>query len=206
MNLGGVLEDKWNKVVQILKKGGRERNSLKVALALPALQMMDEDYGPALDLLMSIFAQHDCYFILQSSYDRPQLNKYTNGSIDKSKILEFDDHVEPWFDFMKKSVDFVVSYRIHGAMAAISNEVPAIVIPTDFRILELVNAMKLPIILPMENTKTKKYTSILDIIDDVSVNFDDFEQNRRDKLKQYKRILLDVGLEIDPALNAILTQ
>ena len=65
--------------------------------------------------------------------------------------------------------------------------------------------MKLPV-LPMEKTLERKYKSLLDIINDVSVDFDEFEKNRRDKLKQYKRILEDVGLEIDPALNAILTQ
>ncbi len=205
MNLGGVLEDKWNKVLQKLKKGGAESKSLKVALALPAVPSGSKDYGPAIDLLLSIFAQHDCYFIIQSGTYGRQLVDYTNGTIDESKILQFEDQVEPWFDFMKESVDFVVSYRIHGAMAAISNEVPAVIIPTDFRILELVNAMKLPL-LPMEKTKTKKYTSILDIVDDVSVDFTAFEQNRRDKLKEYKRILGGVGLEIDPTLNAILTQ
>jgi len=204
MNLGGILENKWNKVLQKLKKGGTESKSLKVVLALPALQTTNANYGPAIDLLMSIFTQHDCYFIMQSNYDRPQLMKYTDFIIDKSKILVFDDHVEPWFDFMK-TIDFTVSYRIHGAMAAISNEVPAVVIPTDFRIVELVNAMKLPT-LSMDKTKTKNYTSIIDILDDISVNFTEFEQNRRDKLKQYKRILGDAGLDIDPALNAILTQ
>ena len=203
-NLGGALEYKWQDVLLRVKKGSK---SLKVALALPALQSSHKDYDPAVDLLMSIFTQHDCYFIMQSDYDRGQLIRYAADRkiiISDSRILSFDDHVEPWFDFIK-TMDFAVSFRIHGAMAAISNEIPAVVIPTDFRILELVNAMKLPL-LPMEKTKEKKYESLLDIINDVSVDFDEFEKNRRDKLKQYKRILEDVGLEIDPALNAILNQ
>ena len=108
MNLGAILEDKWNQVLQVLKKGGTESKSLKVVLTLPALKMMNEDYGYALDLLMSIFAQHDCYFIVQTNSDRGQLMTYTKGIINKSKVLEYDDHVEPWFDFMK-TVDFVVS-------------------------------------------------------------------------------------------------
>eukprot|EP00521_Asterionellopsis_glacialis_P018134 CAMPEP_0195295866 /NCGR_PEP_ID=MMETSP0707-20130614/18215_1 /TAXON_ID=33640 /ORGANISM="Asterionellopsis glacialis, Strain CCMP134" /LENGTH=858 /DNA_ID=CAMNT_0040357197 /DNA_START=61 /DNA_END=2637 /DNA_ORIENTATION=- len=202
MDLGGVLKEKWDVVRRELKKDGGKK--LKVVLALPALQLSNKDYGPAVDLLMAIYAQHDCYFILQSNYDRHQLLTYTKGSVNKTRVLEYEDQVEPWFDFMK-SVDFVLSYRIHGAMAGIINEVPAVVIPTDFRILELVNAMKLPL-LPMEKTKTKKYFSLLSILDDVSADFDEFEQNRRDKLKQYKRILGDVGLEIDPALNAVLSQ
>ena len=101
-----------------MKKGSK---SLKVALALPALKSSQKDYEPAVDLLMSIFTQHDCYFIKQSEYDRDQLIRYAanrNITISDSRILSFDDHVEPWFDFIK-TMDFVVSFRIHGAMAAI---------------------------------------------------------------------------------------
>lgn len=182
-------------------------SGLKVVLTLPALQIAKtpEEYSRILDAMLSLYHQHDAYFIVQSNFDRPQLLKYANGTVDESRILTFADHVEPWFEFIA-TMDILVSTRIHGGMAGISNQVPAVIIPTDFRIVELVNAMKLPM-LPMDKVVGgEKYTSLLQLLNDVPVDFDAFEENRRRKLKEYKRIVEGIGLEMDPELVAIAKQ
>ena len=71
-------------------------------------------------------------------------NRLSQGAFNRiPKIFHFKEEVESWFEFVSK-LDFFVSTRIHGGMAGISNGVPMIMIPTDLRILELVDAMKLP--------------------------------------------------------------
>ena len=74
------------------------------------------------------------------SYDKGQLLKFGGDRVDKSKVLFFKDGVEDWFEFTQ-GLDFLVSTRIHGGMAGVTVGVPTLFLPTDFRIMELVNAM-----------------------------------------------------------------
>lgn len=48
--------------------------------------------------------------------------------------------------------DFFIGGRIHGSMAAISVGIPTVVIPNDYRILELAEVMRLPIIRELDPT------------------------------------------------------
>ena len=208
MNLGRTLQTKWNKVMTALQAGGEEAKKLKIVLTVPAIQLNSPTkghlYRRLTDMLLSLYEQHDCYFIMQSDYDRPNLMHYTNHTLDPSRVLTFDDKVEEWFEFIS-GMDIVVSTRIHGGMAGISNQVPAVIIPTDFRILELVNAMKLPT-LPMGNVETTKYDSLMQLMEDIPVDYEGFETNRRRKIREYKRMLEGIGLEIEPNLAAIIDQ
>eukprot|EP00970_Alexandrium_tamarense_P016612 scaffold6940_cov211-Alexandrium_tamarense.AAC.3 len=90
-------------------------------------------------------------------------------------------------------------------MAGIAKGVPAVIIPTDFRILELVEAMKLPA-LAVDTIEKERHSSLINIMEDAPFDHVAFEANRRQKIKEYKRILEDVGLEIDPSLSAIVKQ
>ena len=124
---------------------------------------------------------------------------------DDDQLLTYYD-VDVWIDELSK-VDFVLSARIHGGMAAIAASTPVVFIPTDLRIRELVDVMKLPS-LDM-NTDLPKNPSDLDLLQMLNVanvDYRAFEENRRHRLAQYRDVLAEVGLEINPNHLAILNQ
>lgn len=203
LNLGQVLETKWKNVAANVKSG----QSMKIGIALPAILVHIDaanaaKYGKVIDMLLSVCEGHDCHFIVQCAYDEKQLVTYAGDKIDKTKIIKFSEGVEDWFPFMR-TLDFVVSTRIHGGMAGISNEVPTVIVPTDLRILELINAMKLPSI-PLDDVVGKDFTSLGELMEAATVDFEEFEITRRSNLREYKQILESVGLKMDPVLLDII--
>lgn len=68
LNLGAKLKAKWNNVIESLREANNDAKRIKVALALPAIQMETnyDDYKMFVDVLLSLYRQHDCYFIMQS--------------------------------------------------------------------------------------------------------------------------------------------
>ena len=88
-------------------------------------------------------------------------------------------------------------------MAGISNGIPTIVIPTDMRILELINAMKVPSI-SFEDAMNKTFVSLLELMRAAKKDFIAFETNRIDRLIQYKHMIESVGLRMDPLLVDVL--
>ncbi|KAL7528923.1 hypothetical protein ACHAWF_002764, partial [Thalassiosira exigua] len=141
-NLGSVLQSKWENVASKLSNVN-ENVSLKIGVGLPALHNDRENYAKVMDMLLAVCKNHECHFIAQAPYDKDLLLRYASDNVDKEKVLYFREEVESWFEFAR-SLDFVLSTRIHGGMAGITQGVPTIIIPTDLRIFELVNAMKLP--------------------------------------------------------------
>lgn len=205
LNLGTTLGEKWDSVMKTLRSGNTTKaKELKVAITLPADGHTDPEYKRMVDILLSIYQQHDCYFIMQDSGDKNKLQRHASGKFQLARLVTFEHSVESWFDFMSE-FDLVVSTRIHGGMAGIARGVPVVFVPTDFRILELVEAMELPF-LSLEKLDTKRHSSLINILEDVPFDTVKFEANRREKIKEYKRILADVGLEIDPELEAIIKQ
>jgi drug/metabolite transporter (DMT)-like permease len=199
-NLGNILKKKWQAVVLRLSR----KEKVKLAIAVPAFQFADVSYARVMEKLFSICKEHDCTFFMQANYDQSQLLKYAVDSVNEGQIVHFKEDVEVWFEFISK-FDFMVSTRIHGGMSAIVNEVPTIILPTDYRIMELVNAMKLPHI-PVDIVLGKEPTfkSLMDVINSVEPNFDEFERTRLHHLIEYKIMLENIGLEMDPALVNII--
>ena len=176
---------------------------MKIGIGLPALILgRDPQYEEIIDTLLSVCEKHDCYFIVQAPYDKPQLLEYAGDKVDKEKVLHFSEGIEDWFEFMR-TLDFVVSTCIHGGMAGIINDIPTIIIPTDYRILELVNAMVLPHI-SFDDAREKDFTSLAELMAATNKDFKRFEANRRNRLKEYKRMLESIDLEMDPALVDII--
>jgi len=196
-NLGDDLEKKWNRIKSLPAK-----SSLKIGIGLPAISYTDPDYERIVSGLLTMCEPHDCYFILQMGYDRSQLLKLAGETVNKDKILFFREGVEDWLEFVR-GLDILVSTRIHGGMVGISTGTPTIILPTDFRITELVNAMKLPHI-PFEKAKNTKFDSLSEVMAATENDFFAFEANRRNRLKEYKRMLESVGLGMDPALLEII--
>eukprot|EP00591_Stephanopyxis_turris_P013918 CAMPEP_0195541510 /NCGR_PEP_ID=MMETSP0794_2-20130614/51125_1 /TAXON_ID=515487 /ORGANISM="Stephanopyxis turris, Strain CCMP 815" /LENGTH=615 /DNA_ID=CAMNT_0040675613 /DNA_START=101 /DNA_END=1948 /DNA_ORIENTATION=- len=200
-NLGNVLKKKWNAIESLLTSN---QTYLEIGITLPAFRLGGPNYEKVVGSLLSICKPHDCYFIAQAAYDREQLLKFTGNTIDKDKILWYRDGVEDWFKFVQ-SLDFLVSTRIHGGMAGIVNGVPTLIIPTDYRIMELVNAMKLPHI-SFEKATNTTFGSLSQMMTVAKKDFVAFEANRRNHLKEYKHMLGSVGLEMDPALVKIINE
>jgi len=203
-DLGQVLESKWNSVASRLSKG----KHLRIGIALPAIQRTidAEFYEMFVDLLFSICEDHECHFIIQASYDEGQFLKYAKEKgkkkFTKKSMLHFKTGVEDWFEFMH-SLDFVVSCRIHGGMAGIINDVPTIIIPHDYRIMELVNAMMLPYI-SIDDAVDKGVSSLVELMSVANKDFKAFEVTRISRLYSYKRMLESIDLEMDPELLAIM--
>ena len=136
-------------------------------------------------------------------YDRSNFVNYKKRStkIVKREHWKRFDNVEDWIDFVSDA-DLIVSTRIHGGMVGIAAGTLTFVIPTDFRIMELVNAMAIPY-LSMEKA-TVPFESLSKTVSLVEKDFDLFERNRRIKIYEYVRILGEIGVEIDPTLLKVL--
>lgn len=199
-NLGQVLETKWNEVLNKLSRG----DNLKIGIGLPAIQRAKKpkEYAKIIDMFLSVCKQHDCYFIYQMSYDS-QVETYAREKGEKIKKKFFREGVEDWFEFMR-SLDFMISTRIHGDMAAVVNEVPSLLIATDLRIAELLNAMKLPHLSIDDDVIKNSSVSLNDLMTSAVKDFQEFEENRRHRLVSYRKMLQAVGLDLDPSLSSII--
>lgn len=193
--MGRILESRWNDVESKL---ANEKVNLKIGIGLPAIVHDKIKYAEVVNLLLAVCKKHDCHFIVHAPYDKNLLLKHAGDKVDETNIHHFSSGVETWFQFMDQ-LDFVVSTRIHGGMAGIINRIPSIIIPTDIRIFELINAMKLPHI-SIGDAINKNVTSLQALMGATKKNFIEFEKNRVDYLRDYKRILESVGLMMDPLL------
>ena len=93
-------------------------------------------------------------------------------------------------------------------MSGISAGVPTIVIATDYRIQELVEAMRVPHVTleQLESEDELHYShDLAELLNKAHyTDFGEFERNRRYKISRRKRILETVGVQMDPALTDIL--
>ena len=108
---------------------------------------------------------------------------------DTSRVIFFTS-VDDWLDQMKK-VDFVIGCRIHGTMAAVSAGTASLILPTDFRILEMAQAMKIPMIAGAQlNELCSANFNLTAIMEKVfnRFNFTEFEENRSLAIRRYADI------------------
>jgi hypothetical protein len=184
--------------------------------------------------IIDAFGVEHTTIIIQAEYDKKVINKFINTkwiqinpdtkvrSTDAVQYKEFMN-VETWLHDAS-TYDLCISFRIHGSMTFIGSGVPTVILPTDFRIMELIYAMKLPHVLPNEldeivinhfqQLKTKPETAykqsqlVLSMLQEAynNMNFTEFEKNRRDKIKGWKSILNAANLEMDPSLLQIISR
>eukprot|EP01063_Lacrimia_lanifica_P011287 TRINITY_DN180_c0_g1_i3.p1 TRINITY_DN180_c0_g1~~TRINITY_DN180_c0_g1_i3.p1 ORF type:complete len:874 (+),score=166.92 TRINITY_DN180_c0_g1_i3:437-3058(+) len=195
-NLAATMARRWRATREKLEAGKR----IRLVLTLPALHTpeMKERFAPVLKVFPTLYEQHDTRFVLQTPQDRAWTKKYTQ--IDQNHVLTFND-TDSWTKYME-GVDLVFSTRIHGTMAAIGGGAPAFVVPTDFRIQELVDAMRIPY-LPMEEA-VKPFSSLQETMSRVVRDYGVFEKNRRSKIAEYKSILAGMGARLHPQLETVL--
>jgi hypothetical protein len=109
--------------------------------------------------------------------------------------------IDPWMDFLKTQ-DLVLGARIHGAMIGLAASVPSVAIPTDMRIFELADIMKIPRVQVHDPTLTGEF-DLAKFLEASIASFDGkvFDENRMAMIRKYKIMLNAIGVEIDPVLD-----
>ena len=198
-NLGSDLTTKWVNVLQKLNQG----ETIRVGVVLPTPGYEKKSQEASRQLISSLAkiydTQHNVYFIHQTLNDERVSAEIVT---EKNHTVSFKN-IEDWGKFTA-GLDIMISTRIHGGMAGIMSGTPAVIIPTDMRIMELVNAMTLPT-LSMEMFLNLNPQDLLSMLQLVHPDFLAFELKRRETILKYKGMLNDVGLELDPQLLAIMS-
>jgi len=138
---------------------------LRIAMAMPTVlppgtsAKAKENQETLVRAMNTLLAQNkESVVIAQTKYDSSLLWSENLG-----QIRHFYD-VRKWREFLggtgasatgfghDRPFDFFIGGRIHGSMAAISVGVPTVIIPNDYRILELAEVMRLPIIHELDRT------------------------------------------------------
>ena len=146
MNLGSLLKSQWIQARQRSTSPG-----MRIAIHLPQLERGGKFHEEVYGILLRLFDEFDGVFVLQSSYDYPGLQKRLQqlGKAWNASRIWFFGNMPDWMNALSE-VDFVIGCRIHGTMAAIAAGKAAWILPTDFRTLEMAQAMKLPMIFGSE--------------------------------------------------------
>lgn len=113
------------------------------------------------------------------------------------------DSVPSWLLHLR-SLDLVVSTRIHGAQLALQSGTPAVCIAVDARQLELCEIMQIPYI---DSSELLRELS-LDLIRErlAAVDWDEFDANRRHLARRFIAFLTRNGLEPTIQLSQLATQ
>lgn len=90
----------------------------------------------------------------------------------------FPNRYDLWFDIINVH-DFVIGARLHGCIAALSQGIPAILVPRDLRMTEIADFYNIPKV-SGEDLKTKSLHQIYDDVD-----FSDFKKRFKDCYKNY---------------------
>jgi drug/metabolite transporter (DMT)-like permease len=196
-NLGATMDAKWKTTLKKLDNG----ETIKMALALPALSASMRHEGDkkralhktVMDLFVNLAKHHDAIVVIQDGSDLHWLEKWP--LLKHAHNVSFDN-AEQWFN-LTSNVDLVLSGRIHGGMAGIASSAPTLVIPTDLRIRELVDAMLIPSLSAERINSDMDVATLLRL---ANVDFKAFEANRRQRILQYIGILREADLEMNPKL------
>lgn len=221
LNLGKTLETNWLAVEKKL----HANEKIKIAMTVPAFAN-SEAVTTAFGVIAAIVERYGSQVtvITQAKTDSERLSQFIDRRWKKmspitglkSSMVQYEEYynVESWLVGARK-YDLCLSFRIHGSMTFIGSGVPTVAVPTDFRIMELLYAMKISYMLPEQlqtllnramKSGAQNNDFVLSVMDGVeNRDFQAFEDNRRMKLKAWKSILEEIGLEMDPALTKIIS-
>lgn len=203
-NLGQIIEPKYQK--QIIK--------LSVASASfppdTIHQLVERKLIDLVDLYQGYYicqAPQDLIALSRSRLEEIQkpdyllnLHSYLMPRVSYSEFVSFARrhftsfwNVESWLEFLS-TCDFSLGKRIHGNIAAIQAETPALVITHDSRTEELCNTLKIP------NITMKDFLSTHNLIDlTTKISFDgkEFDTNRIKLAEIYYSLFLENGIDCD---------
>lgn len=186
VHLGRSLETKYHSL-----KGRVNDSTLKVAVPVKSF----ENYQSVLSKIAEKYP--GALFYAQTEWDMKSLS--ANGiPFDRVRIFS---SVDEWMDSLAK-MDVAIGGRIHGNMAAIAAGIPVIVVTVDYRILEMVQRMRIPYITVDELADVSDF-DVATIAREKEFDGRSFDDNRCLIAKEYRRIYRAVDLEVQSHVKAV---
>ncbi len=201
-NLGQIIEPKYQKQIVKLSvaSGSCPPNKIHQLVERKLIDLVDSYQGHYI-----CQAPQDLIALSRSRIEEIQqldylqkIHSYLMPKVSDSEFVSFARrhfvsfwNVESWLEFLS-TCDFSLGKRIHGNIAAIQAETPALVITHDSRTKELCNTMKIPNMAMKEFLKTH---DLIDLIEKISFNGTIFDQNRFGLAKIYRSLFEDNKIE-----------
>jgi polysaccharide pyruvyl transferase WcaK-like protein len=211
-SLGEYVKNRWDKLLSKLTKG--ESLNLSITAASP---WQTEKVLTAEKKLLSLFLNHDGLYIQQSGGEsvlKIASKKYQHISnemnfiktykrrlnlemeeeafsvlLDKKMMVFYD--VDKWQRSIK-DFDLSIGTRMHGNCVALQTGLPAITLTHDSRTEELCHAMRMPYV---STDRFAQLNTLSDLVKQLDFDEVDFDANRRNKARQYERVLRENGIE-----------
>jgi hypothetical protein len=148
------------------------------------------------DWLVEVYRAHPgSVFVCQTKADVKLLK---DAGID-SESVKFFYNVEEWVDF-ERDFDAAIGARIHGSMVPIAAGLPVMVLPNDWRILEMVERMMLPYKLVLDAplgydaVELPSADNVKSLFRDFKFSGEAFDQNRAQIAREYVKALTASGV------------
>ena len=185
--LGRVLEPKYRAVANRIGD-----KSLKVAINIvPEPGLMRVYIGLLRDYPNSLI-------YAQTSNDLRRL-KALNVSEERIRVFT---NIEKWRESLEE-MDVAFGLRIHGNMIALGSSLPAFVVAPDYRVLELVQRMKVPHVSIMEANLFAEHIDVAKLVANAEFDGEEFDANRCEIAGLYRELFGSYGFDVSPSVRRI---
>lgn len=205
-DLGRKMEDRTRAFVAKRDYSARVLVSMPWVATLP--ELMQVKVIEACARMLETFPNSKA--LLQTDTDFETLTWVQNvlgRNLTADRIIYYYD-VLPWQDAMRNGFDFVFATRIHGGMVAVSAAVPTLVLPTDYRIQELVQSMHLmTATLEQFDMFNGMPFDLFDLLASISKWFNgtSFDENRALKAKAYAEWFQRANMPVHPGILGLIS-
>jgi hypothetical protein len=195
--LGRQIQARWEDLKRRLQAGSLDRRHVRVAVNLPPY------FKPKLlRLFLQILrANPNNRLVLQDQRDEKTLQEAEEELrlTVSERQKTFFTSVAAWTEFMSH-FDFVLGGRIHGTMMGVHAYTPGFIIAPDWRVLEMAEAMLIPVANVFDRRLQGKDVTVADLIDMATWDGLAFDRNRCVIYQQYLQIFQGARLELHPEL------
>jgi len=137
----------------------------------------------------------EVYFTDNLKDDQELLNVHLNKLGDQRALALIKENgvfhykFQEWFDYIKTR-DFILGARLHGCIAALIQQIPAVLLARDLRVQEMAEFFNIPVV-PFINLSSKK--SVQQIFEEA--DYSAFNKTYKLRYDNYVKFLNDNGLE-----------
>lgn len=132
-------------------------------------------------------------FYAQTTYDLKMMEQF-GVPFNRTRVFT---NLEDWVESLK-GMDMAFGSRIHGSMAAVAAGVPILVIAIDYRVLELVQQMRLPFLTQYEDSILGGRFDLAELASSSSFKGTDFDKNRCETARFVAKVYHDSGSKVQP--------
>lgn len=187
VDLGVEMQEKYSRLA-----GRVNDSSLKVAINV-------KEGARYMDFVRDILDRYpNSYIYAQGKGDMIYLEK-RNIPFDRVRLFT---NVEDWRESLRE-MDVSIGARIHGNMLALGASVPVYVIAPDHRVTELVQRMKIPYTTYYSKDVPTEGTDIAKLVSESKFDGDEFDRNRCEIAKTYRKVFSSFGFEAAAHVRAI---